>query len=95
MPKSSRAITPKASSKKRPSAPVAKSSAKAPAPAVKKAEKNGHKNGHKPEAPLPVNAPSRSLADAAEKDAKGVQAVWTGQPERQERLRDLVKLAKD
>jgi hypothetical protein len=42
-----------------------------------------------------VAQPSRSLADGAKQDSKGVQAVWTGQPERQERLRDLVKLAKD
>ncbi len=94
MPKSSRAITPKASSPKRTSAPAAKASPKkAAASAPPKAEKNGHKNGK--ETTPGVAAPSRSIADSAEKDAKGVQAVWTGQPERQERLRDLVKLAKD
>ena len=93
MPKSSRSITPK-SSKSRHVAPAQKASHKTPAPAAKKAAKNGHKNGHKPETSS-VAAPSKSLADTHEKDAKGVQAVWTGQPERQERLRDLVKLAKD
>jgi RNA polymerase primary sigma factor len=108
MPKSSRSITPKASSKShRQTAPAAH---KAPPASLKgtknnhkkseKAEpknglKNGHKNGHKAEGTSSVAMPSKSIADSHEKDAKGVQAVWTGQPERQERLRDLVKLAKD
>jgi RNA polymerase primary sigma factor len=103
MPKSSRSITPKASPKNRHAAPAKHAPSKAAAPAVKKAaQKNGHKttpvkNGHaaKPEPTSKVASPSKSLADSHAKDAKGVQAVWTGQPERQERLRDLVKLAKD
>ena len=96
MPKSSRAVVPKHSSKPhRRSAPSAKSPVKAaPASAANhKAQKNGHKAGTKPEAS--VATPSKSISQAHEADAKGVQAVWTGQPERQERLRDLVKLAKD
>src|SRR5258708_383133 len=98
MPKSSRSITPKATSKPhRNSAPAARESTKAAPASLKKSHKNGHgaKNGHKTapkaETPPPVATPSKSLTHA-EKDAKGVQAVWTGQPERQERLRDLVKL---
>ena len=105
MPKSSRSITPKASSKThRQTAPVAHK----PAPALLKPSKNGHKksekiaakngqkNGHKKtDGTSSVATPSKSIADSHAKDAKGVQAVWTGQPERQERLRDLVKLAKD
>ena len=99
MPKSSRSVTPKSSSKNHRQTAPAKS-ASAPAKAaknghkksekeeVKPAAKNGHKNGQ-------AAAPSQSLAAANEKDAKATQAVWTGQPERQERLRDLVKLAKD
>src|SRR5260221_2555231 len=108
MPKSSRSITPKASPKSpRHPAPAARESQKA-TPAPLKSQKNGHKNGHKGTSQTPpkpghktktevpsVAMPSRSIADWHEKDAKGVQAVWTGQPERQERLRDLVKLAKD
>jgi RNA polymerase primary sigma factor len=103
MPKSSRSVTPKTSSKAhRQTSPAAKAS-----PAFKPAKndhkkhdkveaKNGHKNGAKhPGKGDSVAAPSKSLADQNAKDAKGVQAVWTGQPERQERLRDLVKLAKD
>ena len=43
------------------------------------------KNGAKSETKS-VATPSKSLAVQNEKDAKGVQAVWTGQPERQERL---------
>jgi RNA polymerase primary sigma factor len=101
MPKSSRSVTPKTSSKNHRQNTPAKS-ASAPAKSVKNghkksekdepkaaAPKNGHKNGKQPA------APSQSLAAANEKDAKATQAVWTGQPERQERLRDLVKLAKD
>jgi RNA polymerase primary sigma factor len=105
MPKSSRSITPKTSSKSnRQHLPVkAKSAVSKPAknghkPSDKADPKIGHKNGHKngkSEGSSSVNTPSKSLADQNEKDAKGVQAVWTGQPERQERLRDLVKLAKD
>jgi RNA polymerase primary sigma factor len=97
MPKSSRSVTPKATSPKttRHPAPAARAEKKAPA-APAKPQKNGagHHNGHKAkaEASSAVNAPSKSITDAADKDAKG---VWTGQPERQERLRDLVKLAKD
>jgi RNA polymerase primary sigma factor len=94
MPKSSRSNTPK-NSKNRSVTPAAKSSRREPAPASNKTLKNGHKNGHKTEPSSSVATPSKSLSAAAEKDAKGVQAVWTGQPERQERLRDLVKLAKD
>ena len=105
MPKSSRSITPKSSSKSHRQTSPAKA-----APASAKSAKNGHaksekvdpkagqKNGHKNgkgEEKSGVATPSKSLADQHEKDAKGVQAVWTGQPERQERLRDLVKLAKD
>ncbi len=109
MPKSSRSITPKASPKSsRHSAPVA-SKAKA-SPAASKVQKNGHKttpsngkkdeNGHKPkgkpEMQGAVATPSRSINDTTDKEHKDkVGAVWTGQPERQERLRDLVKLAKD
>jgi len=101
MPKSSRSVTPKSSSKNHRQNAPAKS---APTPA--KSAKNGHKKSEKDEHKLaPKNghkthraeaaAPSQSLAKANEKDAKATQAVWTGQPERQERLRDLVKLAKD
>ncbi len=108
MPKSSRSITPKASSKNHRHAPSRESAKPA---AQKKAAKNGHKNGngHKAAAPAkpkgkakedaqkPLATPSRSLNDSGtDKENKDkVQAVWTGQPERQERLRDLVKLAKD
>jgi RNA polymerase primary sigma factor len=102
MPKSSRSITPKVSSKNhRHSAPKSTSApAKASKNGHKKSEKdgakdapkNGHKNGQRAEAPA---NPSKSLAQSHDKDAKTTQAVWTGQPERQERLRDLVKLAKD
>ena len=106
MPKSSRSITPKPSSKNHrssASAPKASSASKAAKPSAHKSEKaeakishkNGHKNGHKSDEKSGVAAPSKSIADSHAKDAKGVQAVWTGQPERQERLRDLVKLAKD
>jgi RNA polymerase primary sigma factor len=112
MPKSSRSVTPKASSKNhRHVAPAAHKPAAAP---LKKAAKNGHKtvgkaappakpaaNGKpahgkpvtgKPESKAPAAKPSSKLGD--EKDTTAA-AVWTGQPERQERLRDLVKLAKD
>jgi RNA polymerase primary sigma factor len=73
-------------------------------------QKNGHKttpsngkkveNGYKPKAKSEVQGavatPSRSINDTTDKEHKDkVGAVWTGQPERQERLRDLVKLAKD
>ena len=106
MPKSSRSITPKSSSSKshrqaaHPSKATSaskssKSSHKSEKAEVKNGHKNGAKNGHKSEEKAPVATPSKSLTDQHEKDAKGVQAVWTGQPERQERLRDLVKLAKD
>jgi RNA polymerase primary sigma factor len=100
MPKSSRSVTPKTSSKNHRQNTPAKS-ASAPAKSVKNghkksekdepkaASKNGHKNGKQ------AAVPSQSLAASNEKDAKATQAVWTGQPERQERLRDLVKLAKD
>ena len=100
MPKSSRSVTPKTSSKNHRQTAPAKS-ASAPAKSAKNghkksekdepktAAKNGHKNGKQ------AAAPSQSLAASHEKDAKATQAVWTGQPERQERLRDLVKLAKD
>ena len=93
MPKSSRANTPKPSPKNRAHAVAKPATHKAPASATTKAKVHGTKNGHKPEG-SGVAAPSKSLAEGAEKDAKA-QAVWTGQPERQERLRDLVKLAKD
>jgi RNA polymerase primary sigma factor len=95
MSKSRRSVVPKNSPKNRRPAPLAKNSAKPAAVSApaRKAEKNGHKNASRPE--NSVAAPSRALADTKETDAKGVQAVWTGQPERQERLRDLVKLAKD
>ena len=89
MPKSNRSTTPKSSAKSRSHSPKL-ISPKAPAPPSKGKPHSG-KNGHKPTG---VAAPSKSLAEGAEKDAKA-QAVWTGQPERQERLRDLVKLAKD
>jgi RNA polymerase primary sigma factor len=111
MPKSSRSLTPKASSKShRQTAPAARATPKAKAASLKPSktsqkksekvdlkhgQKNGHKNGHKTEGKSSVATPSKSIADSHAKDAKGVQAVWTGQPERQERLRDLVKLAKD
>ena len=102
MPKSSRSVTPKSSSKNHRHTTPAK-----PAPAAAKSVKNGHKksekpevkghakNGHKNGRAEGPQSPSKSLADAHAKDAKTTQAVWTGQPERQERLRDLVKLAKD
>ena len=105
MPKSNRSITPKSSSPKshRQTSPARTAHKTASAPAKKSPKdgvKNGHdpKNGHKAPAkplhkadgPTPVATPSRSITDTHEKDAKGVQAVWTGQPERQERLRDLV-----
>jgi len=93
MPKSSRANTPKASKVRHPAA-KSRDHHKASPASAKKAVKNGHKNGHKPEA-TGVSTPSKSLGEGHEKDASKVQAVWTGQPERQERLRDLVKLAKD
>jgi RNA polymerase primary sigma factor len=104
MPKSSRSVTPKASAKNhRHVTPAAHKPAAAP---LKKAAKNGHKTVAKvPEKSKPQNgkpvagkgangkpATPPSLGD--HKDTT-VQAVWTGQPERQERLRDLVKLAKD
>jgi RNA polymerase primary sigma factor len=108
MPKSNRSVTPKSSSKNhRHPAPVARTSTKAKAVSapLKTSPKNGHKNGNdrknghktssKTETQPSLAAPSHSLTAGHEKDAKGVQAVWTGQPERQERLRDLVKLAKD
>jgi len=104
MPKSSRSVTPKSSPKNhRHSAPAVRASAKASPGAAKKVVKNGQKNGNghkngktgKTETQSGLAAPSHSLTAANEKDSKGVQAVWTGQPERQERLRDLVKLAKD
>jgi RNA polymerase primary sigma factor len=103
MPKSSRSITPKASAKShRKSATTAHQPAKAAAP-QKKPQKSAPKNGHKKGSPriepvsvTSVATPSRSLTNSTEKEQKDkVQAVWTGQPERQERLRDLVKLAKD
>ena len=98
MPKSSRSITPKTSSKShRQTSPSARKVAAAP---LKKAAKNGH--AHKPAKPAhngtakavapPVAKPTKPSEDG--KDSTP-QAVWTGQPERQERLRDLVKLAKD
>jgi RNA polymerase primary sigma factor len=92
MPKSSRSITPKSSSKNhRQTTPTAHKAA----PVKKTAAKNGHKTvakSGKVEG-SGVNAPSRALDN--DKEGAKVQAVWTGQPERQERLRDLVKLAKD
>jgi RNA polymerase primary sigma factor len=97
MPKSSRSVTPKASSKNHRHAPSpkAKSAKNGHHKSEKVEAKNGHKTHGKHETKPDVAAPSKSLAKQHEKDAKGVQAVWTGQPERQERLRDLVKLAKD
>jgi RNA polymerase primary sigma factor len=92
MPKSNRANTPKPSPKNR-AHTVKPAAHKASAAPAKKGKSGGVKNGHKPEGST-VAAPSKSLSEGAEKDAKA-QAVWTGQPERQERLRDLVKLAKD
>jgi RNA polymerase primary sigma factor len=98
MPKSSRSITPKSSAKShRQTSPSAR---KAPAAPLKKAEKNGH--AHKP-AKGAQNGSGKTLAPAVAKPTKPPEvgkeqtagAVWTGQPERQERLRDLVKLAKD
>jgi RNA polymerase primary sigma factor len=60
----------------------AKTKAKAAAPAAK--------NG-----PHASPTPSHGLtADGATEDGK-IAAVWTGHPERQDRLRDLVKLAKE
>jgi RNA polymerase primary sigma factor len=101
MPKSSRSITPKSSPKShrqtspaKPGAPSSKPVKNGHAKSEKADPKNGHKNG-KSENTSSVASPSKSITDTHEKDAKGVQAVWTGQPERQERLRDLVKLAKD
>ena len=92
MSKPTRANTPKSAPKNRAHAskPAAQKASATPA---KKGKSPGTKNGHKPEGST-VAAPSKSLAEMSEKDAKA-QAVWTGQPERQERLRDLVKLAKD
>jgi len=107
MPKSSRSVTPKASSKNHRHAAPARAAHKA-SPVAVKAQKNGHKNGipkkdekapkgkGKPDAQSAVATPSQSLNDTTDKEHKDkVGAVWTGQPERQERLRDLVKLAKD
>ncbi|HEX4140323.1 MAG TPA: RNA polymerase sigma factor RpoD [Candidatus Methylacidiphilales bacterium] len=105
MPKSSRSVTPKSSSKSHRQNTPAKSasaSAKSAKNGAKKSEKDEHKDSPKSNHKNGKNgqraetaAPSQSLAEAHEKDAKATQAVWTGQPERQERLRDLVKLAKD
>ena len=107
MPKSSRSVTPKASSKNHRHAAPARAAHKA-SPAAAKAQKNGHKNGSpkkdekapkgkgKADVQSAVATPSQSLNDTTDKEHKDkVGAVWTGQPERQERLRDLVKLAKD
>ena len=100
MPKSSRSITPKASTKShRQTAPVQKATSALLKPSKngqKKSEKiddkNGHKNRPKTEGASSVATPSKSIADSHEKDAKGVQAVWTGQPERQERLMYLMEI---
>ena len=84
MPKSSRSITPKASSKNRQSSPSAKASSKSAKNGHSKNEgksekadsKNGQKNGHKngkAEGTSSVATPSKSLTDSNEKDAKGVQ----------------------
>ncbi len=109
MPKSSRSITPKASPKSHRHPAPAAAKAKTTLPSAK-VQKNGHKttpsngkkveNGYKPKAKSEVQGavatPSRSINDTTDKEHKDkVGAVWTGQPERQERLRDLVKLAKD
>jgi RNA polymerase primary sigma factor len=101
MPKSNRSVTPKSSSKShRQTTPTVRKAAP-----LKKAAKNGHKttvkattNGKSASAPAPVAPPKKGDKDALKKDAPKEQTagtVWTGQPERQERLRDLVKLAKD
>jgi RNA polymerase primary sigma factor len=95
MPNSKRSVTPKSSSKShRQITPVASK----PASAAKKAVKNG--NGHKPAAKGGSHAAADGKAASprgadAPKDPQSAAAVWTGQPERQERLRELVKLAKD
>jgi RNA polymerase primary sigma factor len=95
MPKSSRSITPKSSAKShRQTSPSARKSAPAP---LKKAAKNGH--GPKPSAKAAHDGHAKPAAAGSKPGEEGkdttAQAVWTGQPERQERLRDLVKLAKD
>jgi len=101
MPKSNRSVTPKSSSKShRQTTPTVRKAAP-----LKKATKNGHKttvkaatNGKAAPAPAPVAPAKKGDKDALKKDAAKEQtagAIWSGQPERQERLRDLVKLAKD
>jgi RNA polymerase primary sigma factor len=94
MPKSNRSVTPKSSSKRhRQTTPTVHK----PAP-LKKVAKNGHKTTVKAAhngkaAPAPVAPAKKGDKDAPKEPTAG--AVWSGQPERQERLRDLVKLAKD
>ena len=111
MPKSSRSVTPKSSSKNHRQNTPAKS-VSAPAKSAKNGQEesregapnDSHKSQHlsnvaSREWPAHRSAKRRCRSPLAqvshEKDAKATQAVWTGQPERQERLRDLVKLAKD
>jgi RNA polymerase primary sigma factor len=94
MPKSNRSVTPKSSSKShRQTTPTVRKTVP-----LKKAAKNGHKTTAKAAhngkaAPAPAVPAKKGDKDAPKEQSVG--AVWSGQPERQERLRDLVKLAKD
>jgi RNA polymerase primary sigma factor len=99
MPKSSRSVAPKSAPKShRKTAPATAKAAASkghkdtPKKHEKDEHKNGHKNGNGARTDAAVAAPSKALTEGGDKTAG---AVWTGQPERQERLRDLVKLAKD
>ena len=106
MPKSSRAVTPKSSGKPTRSstpshrAPVkpataAKSHAPKAPPAKTPAGKPAANGHHKPAVAAKTNGHAHGSAPHSLNEKDKVGAVWTGQPERQERLRDLVKLAKD
>jgi RNA polymerase primary sigma factor len=90
--------------------PVAKKkiSPKKPAPKISapasKISASTHKNGHNghpvktgkvkpPESKIAT--PSHALAKETSIDEAKIAALWKGQPERQDRLRDLIKLAKE
>ncbi len=51
--------------------------------------------GEKPKSTSTVAAPSHSLKLTDAADEKRIAQIWSGSPERQDRLRDLVRLAKD
>ena len=99
MPKSSRSITPKAAAAKpnRQAAPAARGVKQAQEAPPAKPIKNGAngKNGHKTESASSVAAPSKSITETSEQDAKAQAAFFSSQPERHERIRDLVKLSKE